>query len=117
MAAHAWWNGSTTELFRMLRRQSTLMQSSTTAPTPRRLGALALGAILVTLLTTLTLAGCGPTTPDSSLPTLTLGLTYVPNVQFAPFYVAEELGYYKTAGLNVILRHHNVGEDEFAAFA
>ncbi|HLY32705.1 MAG TPA: ABC transporter substrate-binding protein [Ktedonobacterales bacterium] len=93
------------------------MQSSTTAPTPRRLGALALGAILVTLLTTLTLAGCGPTTPDSSLPTLTLGLTYVPNVQFAPFYVAEELGYYKTAGLNVILRHHNVGEDEFAAFA
>ena len=51
----------------------------------------------------------------SALTPLTVGLTYVPNIQFAPFYVAEQLGYYKAAGLDVTLRHHNVGEDEFAA--
>ncbi|HEX8996819.1 MAG TPA: ABC transporter substrate-binding protein [Ktedonobacterales bacterium] len=75
------------------------------------------------LLLSLTLAGCGAATgssttgSSSSLTPLTVGLTYVPNIQFAPFYVAEQLGYYKAAGLNVTLRHHNFGEDEFAALA
>ncbi|MGH2515381.1 MAG: ABC transporter substrate-binding protein, partial [Ktedonobacterales bacterium] len=41
--------------------------------------------------------------------------TYVPNIQFAPFYVADALGYYKSAGLNVTLRHHTFAEDEFGA--
>ncbi|MBF6591974.1 MAG: ABC transporter substrate-binding protein [Ktedonobacterales bacterium] len=46
---------------------------------------------------------------------LTLGLTYVPNIQFAPFYVADALGYYRDAGLSVTFRHHGPSEDEFGA--
>ncbi len=79
-------------------------------------------ASLCGALLALALAGCNATTGATSSATttltpLTVGLTYVPNVQFAPFYVAEQLGYYKAAGLNVTLRHHNFGEDEFAAIA
>ncbi|MEV0633497.1 riboflavin ABC transporter substrate-binding protein RibY [Streptomyces sp. NPDC050619] len=50
---------------------------------------------------------------DGSTTELTLGLTYIPNIQFAPFYVAEEKGYYKDAGLNVTLHHHSASEDLF----
>ena len=46
---------------------------------------------------------------------LTLGLTYVPNVQFAPFYVAAEQGYFDDAGVDVELRHHGESEDLFGA--
>lgn len=77
-------------------------------------------AVLSVLLLALTaLAGCGATTQPGSgaLTPLTVGLTYVPNIQFAPFYVAQSLGYYKAAGLKVTLRHHSFGEDEFAAIA
>lgn len=52
--------------------------------------------------------------PASPLP-FTLGLTYIPDVQFAPFYVAKELGYYQNAGLDVTLRHHGFTEGEFDA--
>src|SRR5579885_1243746 len=62
------------------------------------------------------LAGCGASSAgNGTAGSLTLGLTYVPNIQFAPFYVAQDLGYYKAAGLNVTFHHHNVGEDEFSA--
>jgi NitT/TauT family transport system substrate-binding protein len=70
-------------------------------------GALALGLLAMLL------AGCGQSTGGTSA--ITVGLTYVPNIQFAPFYAADALGYYKAAGLNVTLRHHNFGEDEFGA--
>jgi NitT/TauT family transport system substrate-binding protein len=50
-----------------------------------------------------------------ALTSLTVGLTYVPNIQFAPFYVADALGYYCAAGLNVTLHHHGASEDEFGA--
>lgn len=53
-------------------------------------------------------------TPASPQP-FTLGLTYIPDVQFAPFYVAKELGYYQNAGLDVTLRHHSITEGEFDA--
>ncbi|ADI09847.1 NMT1/THI5 like domain protein [Streptomyces bingchenggensis BCW-1] len=46
---------------------------------------------------------------------ITVGLTYTPNIQFAPFYVAAEKGYYKDAGLNVRLRHHGASELLFGA--
>jgi NitT/TauT family transport system substrate-binding protein len=32
---------------------------------------------------------------------VTLGMTYIPNVQFAPWYVAREKGYFREAGLDV----------------
>lgn len=72
--------------------------------------------VFVSLTVVTLLAGCGSSSTGSGTSgSLTLGLTYVPNIQFAPFYVAQDLGYYKAAGLNVTFHHHNVGEDEFAA--
>ncbi|GAA4425278.1 ABC transporter substrate-binding protein [Georgenia halophila] len=62
--------------------------------------------------------GDGPTAQSggSETPTeLTIGLTYTPNVQFAPFYVAAEQGYYADAGLDVTLRHHGSSEGLFTA--
>src|SRR4051794_15767237 len=68
--------------------------------------------LLLLLAGIVPLAGCGASAESNSL---TVGLTYIPNIQFAPFYVAEALGYYKAAGLNVTLRHHGANEDEFGA--
>lgn len=81
---------------------------------PRML-ALRLAALLAAFV--LVLAGCGTASTNTNLHHLTVGLTYIPNIQFAPFYVAEELGYYKEAGLDVTLRHHQFGEGEFDAIA
>ena len=36
---------------------------------------------------------------------LSVGLGYIPSVQFAPFYLAEQQGYYDDAGLNVEFNH------------
>ena len=67
--------------------------------------------LAVTLAVTL-LAGCYPAsqTPASSktsgAPTkVTLAMGYIPSVQFAPFYVAQEKGYFKDAGLDVSFRY------------
>ena len=46
---------------------------------------------------------------------VTLGLTYIPNVQFAPTYIAEEDAVYANAGANVTLRHHGADEGLFTA--
>lgn len=47
--------------------------------------------------------------------TLTVGLTYIPNVQFSPFYVAEAEGLFADSGIDVTLRHHGAQEDLFSA--
>lgn len=66
-------------------------------------------------------AACGSggaqNAPPKQLGHVTVGLTYIPNIQFAPFYVADALGYYKDAGVSVTLRHHSFSEDEFGAIA
>jgi NitT/TauT family transport system substrate-binding protein len=36
---------------------------------------------------------------------LNVGLGFIPSVQFAPFYLAEQAGYYDEAGLDVTFRH------------
>jgi NitT/TauT family transport system substrate-binding protein len=87
---------------------------------PHRARLLAPGALLCLLFLALPLAACGQTGSAGAttpLHHLTLGLTYVPDVQFAPFYVADQLGYYKEAGLDVTLRHHGFNESEFAAIS
>ncbi len=67
----------------------------------------------VLLILALVLGACGSTTSattgsSSSSKTLTnvsIGLGYIPDIQFAPFYVAQAKGYYKAAGLNVTLQN------------
>lgn len=62
---------------------------------------------LVFILTiSLVLTACQP--PRSTdLRTITFNLTYVPNVQFAPFYVAIEKGFFEEEGLEVDLVYGN----------
>lgn len=56
------------------------------------------------------LAGTAPVEPPTVAPAESQSLTpirlpvgYIPNVQFAPFYIAMEKGYYRDAGLEVTL--------------
>ena len=69
----------------------------------------------------LLLAACGSsqaTGTSSSTPTglsnLSIGLGYIPDIQFAPFYVAQSKGYYRDAGLNVTF-HHGIVNDLIGA--
>lgn len=80
---------------------------------------------LIAAVTALLLfAGCSqaPTSTTSAsgtpaLPTPTIGLTYIPNVQFSPFYVAEADGDFTKAGVAPVLRHHGTSEGLFTAIA
>ncbi|QPK82100.1 ABC transporter substrate-binding protein [Schaalia sp. ZJ405] len=52
---------------------------------------------------------------DSGASSVTIGLTYIPNVQFAPVYVADAKGMYANAGLDASIRHHGSDEGLFTA--
>ncbi|MFF2044083.1 ABC transporter substrate-binding protein [Kitasatospora sp. NPDC058170] len=79
------------------------------------------GLTALAVLASSALTGCGGATAGSADRAeghaLTIGLTYVPNIQFAPFYAAQSLGYYKDAGLTVNLRHHSFTDAQFGALA
>src|SRR5437762_13857806 len=66
------------------------------------------------LLLVLIGAACGSastgTGNGASLKNVSIGLGYIPDIQFAPFYVAQSKGYYKAAGLDVTF-HHGVVND------
>lgn len=73
-----------------------------------------------TTLLTGALVGCSSDSSESSgarLGALTIGLSYVPDIQFAPYYVASELGYFTEAGVDVTLRHHGASESLFGALS
>lgn len=55
------------------------------------------------LLASLLLSACQPAAPASALTPIRLPVGYIPNVQFAPLYVAIEKGYFRAAGLDVSL--------------
>ena len=68
--------------------------------------------ILVVLVSSLALLITGCTSSASTSPSasaapvkLTVGLGYIPGVQFAPFYLAEQSGAYAAAGLDVTLQN------------
>ncbi|MDO5729133.1 MAG: ABC transporter substrate-binding protein [Actinomycetaceae bacterium] len=73
------------------------------------------------------LAGCTASVPDgeaiepagSTSPapanSATLGLTYIPNVQFAPAYVAKEDGAFSRENVSVTIRHHGADEGLFTS--
>ncbi len=77
---------------------------------------------MLTLLTILALAACGPAAPTpaaqpadapaaaatatpAKLQHIDLGVGYIPNVQFAPLYVAQAKGFYTEEGLDVALEY------------
>src|SRR3982751_6364121 len=72
-------------------------------PSPRPIVAIVAAWVL--------LVGCGPqpgasAPPGSIAPTkLTVGLGYIPSVQFAPFYLADQKAYYADAGLAVTFQN------------
>lgn len=80
-------------------------------------------AIALLAACALTLSACGGSgagstssqTSASPATDITIGLTYIPDIQFAPFYVAAEKGYFADEGLNVTLRHHGSQESLFGA--
>lgn len=77
-----------------------------------------IGAALLSVVAVTGLTSCAEEPGKSegkSGDKLTLGLTYTPNIQFAPFYVAKEKGFYEDAGVTVELRHHGAAEDLFGA--
>lgn len=58
--------------------------------------------LAITLLLAASCAPQAPTaTPAPELTTVTLPVGYIPNVQFAPLYVAMEKGYYRQAGIEL----------------
>ncbi|GHO42876.1 ABC transporter substrate-binding protein [Ktedonospora formicarum] len=61
------------------------------------------------LLSMLLMTACGgstgTTSNSSGSKSISIGLGYVPDIQFAPFYVAKSKGYYSQAGLNVTFNH------------
>lgn len=67
---------------------------------------------LVIAILMLGLAACSgggaPSTKE-----LVVGLTYIPDIQFAPWYIAEARGYFEDEGLNVRLQHHGSSESLF----
>ena len=67
---------------------------------------------LALILLTLLLSACQKQT-TGEMKEITLNLTYIPNVQFAPFYVAIEKGYFAEKGLKVSLNYGN--EADFVA--
>jgi NitT/TauT family transport system substrate-binding protein len=61
----------------------------------------------IALLLLLLLTACAPAavsnTPAAALTKIRLPVGYIPNIQFAPLYVAMDKGYYRQAGLEVSL--------------
>src|SRR5512146_1798387 len=80
----------------------------------RRLPAIVAPLLLLGLC--LPLAACGGGQSTAARPHLTVGLTYYADIQFAPFYVADALGYYRDAGLDVTF-HQGIETNEFALLA
>lgn len=74
-----------------------------------------LAGIAALLLLALPLAACGGDDGDGDLSEVTIGLSFVPNIQFVPFYIADAKGFYEDEGVKVTFNHHGVGADLFAA--
>ncbi|MDO5094310.1 MAG: ABC transporter substrate-binding protein [Propionibacteriaceae bacterium] len=72
---------------------------------------LLLGAAAATAAPLAACTGAKPAAGEA----ITVGLTFIPNVQFSPFYVAESEGLFKDAGLDLSIRHHGTQEGLFTA--
>jgi NitT/TauT family transport system substrate-binding protein len=61
--------------------------------------------ILFALALVIGLSACASATPKSELTHVRLAMGYVPTVQYAPFYVADEKGYFAANGIDVEFDH------------
>src|SRR5690348_809377 len=76
---------------------------------PRHRPSFIVSVSLLFVLLSVLLAACGGTSASNStssstatpLKNVSIGFGYIPDIQFAPFYVAQSKGYYQAAGLNV----------------
>jgi putative riboflavin transport system substrate-binding protein len=75
--------------------------------------------LMLVALLSFALAACGgsnsgasatPTPAPAHLTDVSIAFGYIPDIQFSPFYVAQEKGYYKAAGLNVTFHHGFVND-------
>jgi len=58
--------------------------------------------VLITFGLVLVLSGCaGSQSGNETLTTIRLPMGYIPNIQYAPFYVAVEKGYFREAGIEI----------------
>ncbi len=60
-----------------------------------------IGLLTVILALALTACGTKPAAPSGNLVHIKLPVGYIPNVQFAPLYVAIDKGYFKEAGIQI----------------
>jgi NitT/TauT family transport system substrate-binding protein len=70
---------------------------------PRR--TCAAGGLLAALAFVAAACSSGASASPAGPVKLVVGLGYIPNVQFAPFYLADQAGYYRDAGLQVELQN------------
>jgi len=61
--------------------------------------------ILLFSLTFLTACIFRPSTPNSGLETVSLQLHWIPQAQFAGYYMALEKGWYRAEGINLVIKH------------
>ena len=81
----------------------------------RSVGRSAILGLLIVVVLVLALSACQPVTlapaasadatPEAALTPVSIGVGYIPNVQFATFYVAIEKGFYAEEGLDVSLEY------------
>src|SRR4029453_10236334 len=58
--------------------------------------------VLIMLGLGIVLSGCGnPKSTNEALTHIRLPMGYIPNIQYAPFYVAVEKGYFKAVGIEL----------------
>lgn len=62
--------------------------------------------LLVTAL--ITLSACGSPPSAASNTAISIAMGYIPDVQFAPFYVAQSKGYYAEEGLAVTINQNDI---------
>ncbi len=66
---------------------------------------LALSLVLAMVVGACAVGTSSPSPSSAARQALTVGLGYIPSVQFAPFYLADQAGYYRDAGLDVTFQN------------
>ncbi len=72
---------------------------------PSRTRSLGMGLLLAAALLTLAACGSGKQPTATPLTSIRLSLGYIPDVQFAPFYVGVEKGFFAAQGIELTMEH------------